>query len=93
MAIYAFEKTINLMEKIIVIKSKTPITEYDHLCICVAYKYIFDEYEKLTYIMNEENRVLEAKYNAIESIQNDSETKEDLEWCKDISQYIINLDV
>jgi hypothetical protein len=86
-------QTIITMNKSIVVKSKKPINEVDILCICLAYKYIIDEYNKLHYILNEENRVLEAKYYALEVLQSECEFKEDQEWCDIISQYIINLDI
>jgi hypothetical protein len=90
---YLFEQKINFMEKIIMVKSKEPITPEVLLCVEVAYMYIVTEYDKLGHIMNEENRILEAKYNAIEAMQSDCETPTDDKACDIICQYIINLEL
>jgi hypothetical protein len=42
--------------------------------------------------MNKENRVLEAKYNAIELMQSDCENTEEEKACDVICQFIINLE-
>ena len=91
---YLFEQKIIVdFNKHILIKSKEPITNEIALCIELAYMYISNEYKKLSHIMNQENRILEAKYNAIETMQSDCETPQDERSCNIISQYIINLEL
>jgi len=85
---------VNGANNYILVKSSNPVTEEHIYIIEVAYKYIANEYEKLTYILNEDNKILEAKYNAIEALQKDLEDLPDSKKYVDIvSQYIINLEV
>jgi hypothetical protein len=93
MIAYLFEEKIKVMEKYILIKSKDPITPEVAMCVECAFVYVYTEYQKLGHIMNQENRVLEAKYNAIEALQSDCESPADDKACETISQYIINLEI
>jgi hypothetical protein len=87
-----YKHKINVQERFIEIRSNEPITKEVMMCIETAYLYVSSEYSKLDYIMNKENRILEAKYNAIEAMQQDCETLNDKIGCDLICQYIINLE-
>ena len=91
-----YDKTIQVLggKNFITIKSKNPIPNEAIYIIETAYNYIKNEYEKLSYIANLENKILEAKYNAIESLQQDYEDLANSKKFVDIiSQYIINLEI
>ena len=81
---------IKVLDKFIFIESKEEITNKVIECIEIAYMIILTEYLKLDYIINKENRILEAKYNAIEVLQNEFEKEK--ETIDLLSQYIINLE-
>ena len=83
---------IKVLDKTIKIVSKEQIDELTLECIEVAYMAILKEYIKLEHIMNVENRVLEAKYYAIECLQNEAENEHESKTADLLSQYIINLD-
>lgn len=87
-----YKHKINVQERFIEIRSNEPISLESMMCIETAYLYVNSEYAKLDYIMNKENRILEAKYNAIEAMQKDCETLKDEVGCNLICQYIINLE-
>lgn len=91
-----YNKTIQVLggNNFITIKSTNPISNEAIYIIELAYNYIKIEYEKLAYIFNLENRILEAKYNAIEALQNDYvDLKHSNKFVDIISQYIINLEI
>jgi hypothetical protein len=83
---------IQIEPKYIVIKTNEMLSQNNMLLIETAYMFVKNEYDKLSYIMNKENRILEAKYNAIELMQTDCESKEEEAACNVICQYIINLE-
>jgi hypothetical protein len=83
---------IQIEPKYIVIKTNEILNQNNMLLIETAFLFVKTEYDKLPYIMNKENRVLEAKYNAIELMQSDCESKEEEKACDVICQYIINLE-
>jgi hypothetical protein len=85
-------KKINVCNQKILIQSNETIKDNVIECIEVAYLAILTEYNKLNYIMNKENRILEAKYNAIGVLQQDCETLKDKDGCDLICQYVINLE-
>lgn len=92
----SYNKTIKVLggKNFITIKSTNPISNEAIYIIELAYNYIQIEYEKLPYIFNLDNRLLESKYNAIEALHNDYEDLNNSKKFVDIiSQYIINLEI
>lgn len=86
-----YEVQIKVLDKIIKIQSKEQIDEVTIECIEIAYMIILKEYIKLEHIMNVENRILEAKYYAIECLQNDAVNEDESKTADLLAQYIINL--
>ena len=83
---------IKVLDKSIFIQSKEEITPLVIECIEIAYMAILTEYNKLTYILNKENRILEAKYYAIEVLQSYEYNEFENKTIDLLCQYVINLE-